>query len=151
MNSILSIELWWKHGKYRVVMKTGCCHDMEKLKPMTLCYISRALDHWNILETWRGTPENTIKQGTRHYFEPNRFNTNLKPPSHPCIFCPHNKSLSSSFSLCHILVPISSLFSTIPNSLNRFLPLSSSFYLLTFPSLHTNILWTSFLSSYGHC
>ena len=88
------------------------CHDMARLEPMTSWYMGRALKHQAICcntkdysylsfiiesrcifqislehsRNFRSTPENTIKGGTRHFFEQNWFNASLKPLSHPCIF-----------------------------------------------------------------
>ena len=74
-------------------------------------HLSFTIENWCIFQVSlehsrniRSTPENTIKGGTRHYIEPNWFNASLTPPSHPCIFFPHNISMSSSFSLSLCLV-----------------------------------------------
>ena len=91
---------------------------MARLEPITSWYMGRALNH---SRNFRSIPENTIKGDTRHYFEPNRFNANLKPHSH-------------LFILFYILIYIAI---TISLSLSLSLFFSRVFYTLS--SFNTNI------------
>ena len=59
------------------------------------------------------TLENTIKGGTRHYFEPNRFNASLKPHSHLCILFYINIYIAVIISLS---LSLSLVFYTLSSS-----------------------------------
>ena len=121
---------------------------MARLEPMSLCYMGRGLTirlyiiscrilfsfmfyFRNICifqislehsRSFRITPGNTIKEGTRRYVEPNWFNASLKPSSHSCTFSSRNIYISLIITLS--LSPFVSLSGSLLTSLKEVLHLS---------------------------